>query len=99
MPMRLCIAPDKFQTLMNYVFRDVIDDFIEIYMDELLIFSKNLEDHYKHLQLVSSRLKEHLLYLLPKRCKFMQKEVECLGLIVRQDGIKIDPEKCRAIKE
>ena len=66
MPMGLCNAPATFQSLMNRIFYDCIDFFIVIYMDDILIFSKDEESHYKHLKIVLERLEENKLYVSPK---------------------------------
>lgn len=63
MPMGLRNAPATFQALMNAIFRDCIDDFIVIYLDDILIFSDSRQDHLRHLRIVLSRLKEHQLYV------------------------------------
>ena len=70
MPMGLCNAPATFQTLMNQIFYDCIDVFLVVYMDDLLIFSKDEESHYRNLETVLSLLKEHKLYASPKKCEF-----------------------------
>lgn len=66
MAMGLCNAPATFQTLMNTIFRDVIDLFIVVYVDDLLIFSETEDSHIKHLEIVFKRLKENSLYVSPK---------------------------------
>lgn len=63
MPMGLCNAPATFQTLMNYKLYVHLDNFVFVYIDFLLFFSKNREDHLKHLEIVLSLLKEHQLYI------------------------------------
>jgi hypothetical protein len=88
MPMGLCNAPATFQTLMNNIF---YDDFLVVYMDDLLILSKNEEDHMRHVERVLQRLREHKLYVSPKKCVFMSTEMEFLGFIVGKDGLRVDP--------
>jgi hypothetical protein len=98
MPMGLCNAPATFQTLMNNIFYDCIDDFLVVYMDDLLIFSKNEEDHMRHVEMVLQRLREHKLYVSPKKCVFMSTEIEFLGFIVGKDGLRVDPKKIEVIE-
>jgi hypothetical protein len=84
--------------LMNNIFYDCIDDFLVVYMDDLLIFSKNEEDHMRHVEMVLQRLREHKLYVSPKKCVFMSTEMEFLGFIVGKDGLRVDPKKIEVIE-
>lgn len=97
MAMGLCNAPATFQTLMNSIFRDVIDNFMVVYLDDLLIFSKTKEDHRRHLQIILERLRKNQLFVSPKKCSLFQKEVEFLRLLVGKNGIKVDPAKVEII--
>lgn len=87
MPMGLCNAPSTFQSLMNSVFYDYLDDFVVVYIDDLLVFSNNERDHIKHIELVLSRLQQHQLYVGKNKCEFMKDSVEFLGLKVSKKGI------------
>lgn len=98
MPMGLCNAPATFQSLMNRIFYDCVDVFLVVYMDDLLIFSKDEESHMKHLEIVLSRLREHKLYVSPKKCEFMKIEIDFLGLIVGKNGIRVNPSKVEVLK-
>ena len=98
MPMGLCNAPATFQTLMNNIFHDCLDEFMVVYMDDLLIFSKDKESHYKHLEIVLSRLKEHELYVAPKKCEFFEENIDFLGLLIGKDGLQVNPEKVEILK-
>ena len=98
MPMGLCNAPSTFQSLMNTIFYDCIDVLMVVYMDEVLVFRKDMKSHLQHLEIVLSRLKEHKLYVSPKKCDFMKKEINFLGLVVGQKGIKVDPKKVEVLK-
>ena len=97
--MGLCNAPQTFQTLMNNVFHDCIDNFIVIYLDDLLIFSSTMEEHLEYLKKVVLRLKEKCLYASTKKCSCLQEEVEFLGLRVGRDGIHIGRGRVEAIEE
>jgi Reverse transcriptase (RNA-dependent DNA polymerase) len=98
MPMGLCNAPATFQTLMNNILYDFIDEFLVVYMDDLLIFSNNEEDHMRHVEKVLMRLKKHELYVSPKKCLFMSTEMEFLGFIVGKNGLLVDPKKIEVIE-
>jgi Reverse transcriptase (RNA-dependent DNA polymerase) len=91
MPRGLCNAPATFQTLMNNIFYDFIDDFLVVYMDYFLIFSKNEEDHMRHVDKVLQRLRQHNLFVSLKKCIFMSTDMEVLGLIVGNDDLEVDP--------
>jgi Reverse transcriptase (RNA-dependent DNA polymerase) len=83
---------------MNNIFYDFIDEFMVVYMDDLLIYSKNEEEHLKHVEKVLKRLKEHRLYVSPKKCVFMSTEMEFLGFIVGKYGLRVNPRKIEVIK-
>ena len=97
--MGLCNALQTFQTLMYNVFHGCIDNFLLVYLDDLLVFSETLEDHFQHLETVLSGLEDHELYASSSKCSFLRKEVEFLGLRVRQDGIKVREERCEAFRD
>lgn len=68
MAMGLCNAPATFQTFINSIFRDVIDKFLVIYLDDLLIFRNNETEHLQLVELVLQRLKENRVYVFEKKC-------------------------------
>ena len=98
-PFGMINSPATLQTLLNDIFREYIDDFIVIYLDDMLIFSDNEADHAKHLALVAAVLRKHDLRLSLKKCHFYQSEVEFLGHVVGQNGISMDPRKVEAVQE
>ncbi len=98
MPFGLCNAPATFQRLMNDIFRPFLDDFVVIYLDDILIYSKSLKEYKEHVRQVLTLLREHKLYTESNKCAFAQTEVEFLGHIVSQEGIATDPTKMEAIK-
>ena len=98
MHMGLCNAPATFQTLMNQISYDCIDVFLVVYMDDLLVFSKTEEEHFRNLETVLERLKRNELYVSPKKCEFFQTEIDFLGFLVGRDGIKVNPEKVDVLK-
>ena len=99
MPFGLTNAPAVFMDLMNRVFRDFLDWFVIVFIDDILVYSRSYEDHEQHLRLVLQRLREKRLYAKFTKCSFWLNEVSFLGHIVNQDGISVDPEKIKAITD
>nr|CAD1839581.1 unnamed protein product [Ananas comosus var. bracteatus] len=99
MPFGLTNAPATFCTLMNNLFHDHLDKFVVIYLDDIVVYSKTLEEHVEHLRIVFQTLKEHSLYVKKEKCYFAQKEIMFLGHRVGGGLIGMDEEKIRAIKE
>ena len=99
MPFGLTNAPATFQSLMNDIFRDMLDVCVVVYLDDILVYSKNDEDHEKHVRQVLQRLREHQLYARPSKCTFFTDTVEYLGHIIGPDGIKPNPALVKAIVE
>jgi len=98
MPFGLCNAPATFQMLMNDIFRPFLDDFVVIYLDDILIYSKSLKEDKEYMCKVLTLLREHKLFAKGSKCAFTQTEVEFLGHIISQEGITTDPTKIEAIK-
>jgi hypothetical protein len=90
MPMGLTNASATFQHVMNIIFKDYLDDFILIYLDDILIYSKNLKEHRDHVKKILQRLKENDLFAKPEKCKFATNTVECLGFVVSPEGVTMD---------
>jgi transposase InsO family protein len=97
MPFGLCNAPATFQTTMNDIFRDLLDECVVVYIDDLLVFSKNHKDHERHLRLVLQRMQEHGLRARVHKCRFLQEEVDYLGFIVGHGMVRADPKRLEAI--
>jgi len=97
LPLGLTNAPATFMHMMNQVFGKFLNKFLVIYLDDLLIFSKTPEEHLEHLELVLKTLKENKLYGSLKKCAFGVREIEFLGHVVSDRGIKVDPAKVAAI--
>ena len=93
-----CNAPATFQRLMTAIFRDVIGQFVHVYIDDIFVFSDLIEDHQRHLRVVFERLQENHLYLKWKKCELYAKKVECLSHIINKDGIHPDTEKLDCIR-
>ena len=81
-----------FMYLMNSVFMDYLDKFVVVYLDDILVFSKNEEEHAEHFRLVLEKLREHQLYAKFSKCEFWLPEVTYLGHVISKDGIAVNPE-------
>jgi hypothetical protein len=90
-------APAYFMYLMNKVFMEYLDKFVVVFIDDILIFSKNEEEHDEHLRLVLQKLRENQLYTKLNKCEFWLKEVSFLGHIISEGGISIDPSKVKDV--
>ena len=99
MPFGLCNVPSTFTTLMNTIFREEMDDFVIVYIDDILVYSKTAEEHARHLEAVLGRLKDNKLYANGEKSDFAHEEIEFLGHVVTRDGIKPDMKKVKAIQE
>jgi hypothetical protein len=98
-PFRLSNAAVVFMCLMNGVFRDYLDKFVIVFLDDILVYSKSEEEHEQHLMMVLQVLREHHLYDKLSKCSFYQKKIHYLGHIISRDGIVVDPKNIEAIRE
>ncbi len=98
MPFGLTNAPAVFQHLMNDIFRDYMDEFVVVYLDDILIFSKDQEIHDKHVRLVLATLREHGLYAKLEKCEFDKSSVAFLGYVISLVGIFMDKSKVETIQ-
>ena len=99
MPFGLSYAPGTFQRLMNRVLQDFLDDFVAVYLDDVIIYTKgSFEQHMDHLRQVFKALKEANLKIKLKKCHFALPNIHFLGHVVGQDGIRPDPEKIEKVK-
>ena len=99
MPFGTMNAPSTFQRLMNSIFREELDNFVLVYLDDILVYSKTLKDHIQHIRRALEKLREARLYARLHKCAFFQTRVEYLGFDVSQRGIQPSPEKVRTIVE
>jgi len=79
--------------LMNSVFRKYLDQFVQVFLDDILIYSKNEKEHEDHLRIVLSYFRKHQLYGKLSKCLSFQERIHCLGHIISGEGISVDPEK------
>jgi len=98
MPFGLSNAPSAFQRFMNDIFSDVLDIFVVIYLDDILIYSDNMNNHKKHVKEVLKRLRENRLYASPTKCVFHQDRIEFLGFVLGVDGLRMDESKTQTIQ-
>src|SRR5678816_4302670 len=99
MPFGLTNAPATFQTLMNDLFRPHLNVFILVYIDDILVYSKNPEQHLQHLRTTFKILRNNDLFTKESKCHFAVPEIEYLGHIVSGEGITVDSKKTAAIRE
>ena len=99
MPFGLTNSPGGFQRFLNTIFTDLLDVFVIIYLDDILIFSVDKKSHIKHVSEVLWRLWEHGLYANNKKCEFHSDTVEYLEYIIDPGGIRMDKEKVKVIQD
>jgi hypothetical protein len=90
-------APAYFMYLMNSVFMLELDKFVVVFVDDILVYSKNEAEHTKHLHTVLQRLRDHKLYAKLSKCDFWLREIKFLGHTISQDGVSVDPEKVQEV--
>ena len=99
MPFGLTNAPATFQALMNRVLRPYLDDFACVYLDDILVYSADLDQHVAHLRQVLDALRQNQLYAKLSKCEFARAEVEYLGHIVGGGRLRMDPKKIEAVRD
>ncbi|KAK3562994.1 hypothetical protein QTP86_013260 [Hemibagrus guttatus] len=97
MPFSLTNAPAVFQALINGVFQDLLGKGVIAYIDDILVYSKSLEEHVLHIREVLSRLQRHHLYVKLEKCEFHRTMVTFLGYVISQRGVEMDMVKVRAV--
>ena len=97
MPFGLTNAPAAFMDLMHRVFQPYLDQFVVIFVDDILIYSQSEEVHEDHLRIVLQALKDHQLYVKFSKCKFWLTEVKFLGHVVSVSGVSVDPKKVEVV--
>ena len=90
-------APAYFMSMMNKVFMEYLDKFVVVLIDDIMVYSKNEEEHEEHLRLVLEKLREHQLYAKFSNCEFWLKEVGFLRHVISRDGIVVDPTKVASV--
>ena len=85
--------------LMHGIFHPFLDNFVLIFIDEVLIYSKNQEEHKEHLRIMLEMLRKNQLYAKFSKCDFFKTEIQYLGHVISAEGIAVDPEKIKTIME
>nr|GFC39675.1 putative reverse transcriptase domain-containing protein [Tanacetum cinerariifolium] len=99
MPFGLTNAPAVFMDLMNRVCKPYLDKFVIVFIDDILIYSKNEKEHEEHLKAILGLLKEEKLYAKFSKCEFWIPNVQFLGHVIDSRGIHVDPAKIKSIKD
>ena len=99
LPFGLTNAPGTFMHLMHETFRPFLDDFVLVFLDDILIYSKTLEEHTTHVRQVLESLRKAKLYAKASKCEFFKTEVEFLGHFVGRDGVRMMEDKIQAVAD
>lgn len=99
MPFGLTNAPTYFVDLMNRVFRDQLNKFVLVFVDDILVYSRTEEEHNTHLRIVLDILRKNQFKAKFSKCHFWRREVRFLGHIVSENGISVDPAKVEAVQD
>ena len=97
MPFGLCNAPSTFQRLMNHVLADLLDVSVIVYLNDILVFSEEPNNHPRHVCKVLERLRKNQLYCAPDKCDFHTTSVEFLGYMVSPTGVSMDLSKVQTV--
>ncbi|RVX06329.1 Transposon Tf2-2 polyprotein [Vitis vinifera] len=97
MPFGLTNAPAAFMDLMNRVFKPYLDQFVVVFIDDILVYSRSREEHEGHLSIVLQTFRDKQLYAKLKKCEFWLDRISFLGHVVSNDGISVDPGKVDAV--
>src|SRR5262249_22779681 len=90
-------APVAFMDLMNMVFKPFLNRFIIVFINDILVYSRDMEEYAWHLRMVLQTLREHQLYAKYSKCEFWLENITFLGHVVFRDGIQVDPRKVEAV--
>ena len=97
MPFGVTNAPAVFMDYMNRIFHPYLDKFVVVFIDDILVYSRNQDEHVEHLRIVLQILKEKQLYAKLSKCEFWLEKVNFLGHVISGEGIAVDPSKIEAV--
>lgn len=98
MPFGLTNAPATFNQMMDRIFREH-RAFVGTFFDDIIVFSKTEEEHHQHLKTVFEEFRKHRLVINGKKSEFFMEEIHFLGHIISKDGVRMDPDKIKAIQD
>ncbi|KAL9858921.1 putative nucleotidyltransferase, Ribonuclease H [Arabidopsis thaliana] len=84
---------------MNNIFREFLDKFVIVFIDDILIYSRSRKEHVEHLRIVLQRLRDHQLFVKLSKCSFWQKKIGFMGHVISEEGVAVDPEKITTITQ
>lgn len=96
MPFGLTNSHSVFQSMINDVFRNMLDKWLVVYIDDILVYSNSMEEHVQHVRAVLRHLIQHQLYAKAEKCEFHQTKTSFLGYVISQEGVVMDDQKVRA---
>ena len=99
MPFGLTNAPATFCTLMNEILHPYLDQFVVVYLDDIVVYSSTLQEHVEHLKKVFKVLRENQLYVKREKCEFAQPKIHFLGHVISQGELRMDEAKVKAIQD
>ena len=97
LPFGLTNAPATFMNMMQNIFKDELDNYVIVFLDDILIYSKNKNDHIKHVDKVLSLLRENKLYGKRSKCEFLKSEISFLGHVINEHGVTMEKSKVDAV--
>ena len=97
MPFRLTNEPATFMGNMNSIFHHYLDQFVVVFLDDILVYLQNFDDHVRHLQETLQILRDNQFYTKQSKCDFRKDRVEFLGHVITLDGVHVDPKKVEAV--
>jgi hypothetical protein len=98
-PFRLTNAPATFQAYVNWVFRDLLDITVVVYLDDIIMFSQDMRSHQGHVREVLRRLREAGLYYKRSKCTFTTQQINFLGYIITPKGVEMEPSRVATIQD
>lgn len=99
LPFGLRNAAATFQRLMNNVLRDYMGEFCFVYLDDIVVYSKTIQDHFQHLKLLFAKLQDSGLTLNLKKCSMLQRTITYLGHVVSEEGVRTEDTKIKAVQD